>query len=216
MAAGISEKQIPVLKKLYLDEGLSMRQIAEHFGVTIDSVVYAMRKNGIPRRSPAETNSLLFQKKKPSFTKVKNLSRYALDLHIAGAMLYWGEGSKSIRGGTVDLANSDPAIIRTFLLFLRTSYILDEKRFRIYLYCYSNQDVQKLLKFWSSITAIPLEQFSRPYIREDFSSNGRVMRYGMIHVRYSDKKLLLDILQQVDRYKEKFCVGTQAVNEGSL
>lgn len=204
MTAAISENHIPLLKELYCDEGLSMREIAAQLRVTDDAVVYAMRKYNIHRRSLLETSRLRFQKKKPSFTKIKKLSPLAHDLRIAGCMLYWGEGAKSIRSATVDLANSDPDIIRTFLSFLRTNYILDEKKFRIYLYCYSNQNIQHLVKFWSEHTSIPLKQFSKPYVRKDFSLTARTMEYGMIHVRYSDKKLLLDILHQIDQFKGQF------------
>lgn len=41
-------------------------------------------------------------------------------LHVAGCMLYWGEGNK----GKNDLAitNSDPDLLRLFLRFLRECY----------------------------------------------------------------------------------------------
>src|SRR5688572_8816947 len=42
------------------------------------------------------------------------------ELHVAGCMLYWAEGSKS--KNSVQFVNSDPAMVRYFVAFLRTCY----------------------------------------------------------------------------------------------
>ncbi len=57
-----------------------------------------------------------------------------------------------------------------------------------------------------------MQQFSQPYIRKDFKKDGRKMKYGLVHIRYSDKKLLLEIENMVDYYIYKYCVGGRAVN----
>lgn len=94
-------------------------------------------------------------------------------------------------------------MIILFLLFLRRICHVDEKRIRCYLYCYSNQDVPSLIDYWSHITAIPREQFSKPYVRSDFDEKkAGKMKNDLIHVRYSDKKLLLALkgwIQDVPR-----------------
>lgn len=201
---------------LYHKKKLSMREISEKLNVSIDAVVYCMRKNKIPRRTFVETRALVFKNKKASFTRVKKFSRNTKDLEIVGAMLYWAEGYKSPKNNIVDFTNSDPWMIIIFLVFLRTVYNLDEKKFRIYLYCYKNQNVKKLIKFWSKITRIPINQFSKPYIRTDFREDGRKMENGMIHIRYSDKKLFLDIMNSISQYKKRFCVGGRAVKYKGL
>ena len=33
------------------------------------------------------------------------------------------------------------------------------------------------------------------------------MKYGLIHIRYMDKKLLVAVKQWIENYKEQFCVG---------
>lgn len=181
-----------------------MSDIAKYFGVSIDAVVYAMRKNKLPRRTFSEANKVLFEKKKPSFQIRGASSIKEKELHAAGAMLYWAEGHKSDKSGGIDFANSDPEMIRIFMSFLRSAYTLDEKRFRAFIYCYANQNISKLAAFWSRLTGIPKRQFTKPYIRDDFRQNGRVMQYGMIHVRYSDKKLLIDLKKRISEYKMKF------------
>ena len=81
---------------------------------------------------------------------------------------------------------------------------VDEKRLRMYLYCYANQDVEKIKKFWSKMTKISFSQITKPYIRQDYSlKRNREMKYGLIHIRYADKKLVRLILEWIDKYVEK-------------
>ena len=204
-----------LVKKLYIGQKLSMKKVSDKLGISIDAVLHCMRKNNISRRSFTEANAIVFQNKKLSFKEKVKLSEKEKKLKIAGLMLYWGEGYKSLLSHGVDFANSDPVMIKVFINFLRTVYGVDEKRFRILLYCYSNQNVPELINFWSKLTLIPKKQFSKPYIRTDFKENGRKMKYGMIHLRYADKKLLFSIMDAIDILKKE-CVGTQAVNGDGL
>ena len=42
------------------------------------------------------------------------------------------------------------------------------------------------------------------------------MPYGLVHIRYNDKKLLFLVKQWIKEYKDTHCVGTQVVNEDAL
>lgn len=192
-----------LIKNLYLDEKLSMREIAQKLGVSIDAVVYFMRKNKIPRRSLSETSAILFKNKKLSFQEKKKLPITEEKLKLTGLVLYWSEGYKTAKSSGVDFANSDPDMVYIFVKFLRTIYKVDEKRFRVLLYCYENQNIQSLIKFWSKLTGVSEKQFSKPYIRKDFKESDRKMKYGMVHIRYADKKLFLSIMKSIEEVKLK-------------
>lgn len=204
--SAIHDSKLETVKGLYYGELLSVPVIAKQLGVSQDSTYYFFRKHKIERRPAAEDRAIRFARKPLSFYK-QNLDTVELkELAAIGAMLYWGEGYKgSIEkpADTVDFANSDPQMISVFLNFLRTVYRPDEKRFRIYLYCYSDQDVGELIDFWTGRTGIPRSQVIKPYVRSDFREGGRKMRYGLIHIRYSDKKLLLDIKDMIEYYTRK-------------
>ncbi len=105
--------------------------------------------------------------------------------------MYWCEGSKRGDGKTVDFANSDPTLIILFLKFLRSLLHVQEKKLRCYLYCFANQDTDNLIDYWSSLIEIRKDQFTKPYVRGVYnpSKEGR-MPYGLLHIRYADKKLL--------------------------
>ncbi len=204
LMASIGQNKLRLIKRLYYQDCLSMRQVAGKMGVSIDALVYFMRHNDLERRSILEANNNLFRQKIPSFKIRKINSQISKDLSIAGTMLYWAEGYKGEKSTFVDLANSDPKMIRVFLNFLRTAYEVDEKKFRVLLYCYTDQDVAELKRFWSKVTKISIERFIKPYIRDDFRKDGRKMEHGLIHVRYIDKKLLLDIKSKISEFAEKF------------
>ncbi|KKP87950.1 MAG: hypothetical protein UR93_C0026G0006, partial [Berkelbacteria bacterium GW2011_GWA2_35_9] len=144
-------------------------------------------------------NYFNFVNKPLSYSIKKELTRKETKVKIAGLMVYWAEGSK--RGkNTVDLANSDPVMITLFLRLLREIYQVTESRLRVLVYCYSNQSVKKIISYWGKITNIPREQFSKPYIRNDYAQKqiGR-MPYGLIHIRYSDTKLLAQIKSDIGK-----------------
>ena len=115
--------------------------------------------------------------------------------------LYWGEGAKSLEAGVVDIANSDPAILKIFLRFLREIIGVEERRLRVYLYCFADQDVGALIGFWSEELGIPETQFTKPYVRDRFVSAKRRMPYGVAHVRYNEKRLLIHILSEIEVLK---------------
>ena len=201
--AQISNNQINLIRSLYWDKKLTALEISKRLGVGIDAVMYFMRKNKIKRRSLVEANAILFQNKKLSFNEQTKLSPYQKELKLTGLILYWGEGYKTDKSSGIDFANSDPDMIAIFIKFLRVIYRVDEKRFRILLYCYTDQDIKSLIKFWSELTNILPEQFSKPYVRKDFKENSRKMKYGMIHIRYADKKLFLCIMKSIEEVNLK-------------
>lgn len=190
-----------LIRHLYYKEGLSTIEIAAKLNVTPWVVLKFMKKNNLPRRSFKQANTKRFEKKPITFLLKKRLSRKEKELKIAGIMLYWAEGGKAIPENGVDLANSDPKMIKLFLRFLRDICGIDEKRLRVYLYCYADQDIDAIRKYWQQITDIHLSQFKKPYIRKDFlpQKSGR-MKYGLVHIRYYDKKLLLQIEDWVEKY----------------
>lgn len=197
----IPEKDSLRVRKFYYEDQLCMREIANLLGVSIDAVAYFMRKNGMQRRSFSEINKNQFEKKGASFSEKKKLNGKEDALKLAGTMLYWGEGYQSSSAKNVDFANSKPEMVRLFMKFLRVVCGINESKLRVYLYCYADQNVPEIMRFWSKETGIPQNQFTKPYIRTDFKKekSGK-MRYGLLHIRYYDKKLLLLIQKWIREY----------------
>ncbi len=162
-----------------------------------------MQKNNIPRRGYSEANYAHYDRYKPKFLIKKNINAKDEYLKIAGIMLYWAEGAK--HRYTVDFANSDSQMIKIFLRFLREICGIAESRLRIYLYAFSDQNIDELKKYWSRITQVPIAQFTKPYVRNvNPTLKDRRMPYGLIHIRYNDKKLLDCIMSWLRKYIENF------------
>ena len=199
VAALSSEQQIAAAS-LY-QTGKSAKQVADHFDVRLDAVMYALRKLNVPRRSIQESNRLRFEGKELSYRVKTNLTDADEALKLAAIMLYWAEGYKA-GGTTVDFANSDPDMVRIFIRFLREICGVEESKIRGHLYCYEGQDVGKIRRLWSKVLAIPESKFSKPYIKQGSpGSRGPRMLNGLVHVRYCDKKLLKQVLVWIEEYR---------------
>jgi hypothetical protein len=207
MSPATSKINISKLKQLYVKRGRSTLDLARYFRVSIDVIAYAMRKYGIARRNKKEASAWSFKNKKMTFKRrnIKGIKKITSELILA--MLYWGEGFKgneNSKMATLDFANSDPEMIALYMKAFRDLYEFEEKKLRVLLYCYSNQNIQNLITFWSKLTYIPKEQFSKPYIKSNSVVNARTMKYGLVHIRYNDKKLLLEIKNLIDCVKVKY------------
>ena len=187
----ITDEQEKIVKDSYCS-GMTGSQISDQIGVSLKQVYSSLRRQQVPRKSAREQNKILFDKKPLSYHFKENLSLSERELLIAAVMLYYGEGAKN--GVTVDLANSDEKIAKLFIKFLRQVCCVDEKRLRLYLYCFADQDQMMLINYWSSQLKVEKKQFTKPYVRSTLNRGARSMPHGVIHVRYSDKKLLEKIL----------------------
>ncbi|MDP2939087.1 MAG: hypothetical protein Q8O13_03265 [Candidatus Omnitrophota bacterium] len=186
------------VKNLYWDENCSVKEIAGKLGFSFWSVYSFMNTNNIHRRAPSEVNYAT-NKYKPQFKFKQNLNIPEQELKIAGIMLYWAEGT--LRNSTVDFANSNPQMIKIFLKFLREICGVNEERLRVYLYAYSYHQIEKIKLYWSKVTNVPLNQFTKPYIRNGNPNlSQRKLPYGLIHIRYNDKRLLGTIKFWIDEY----------------
>ena len=160
--------------------------------VSVKQVYDSLRRQDIPRKSIVEQNKLRFRRSPLSFEFKEKFSPKERDLLVAGLMLYYGEGAKT--GHTVDFANSDPMLLGLFLKFLKDICGIDEKKLRFYLYCFSDQKSKSLIRFWCSHLGVEPGQFTKPYVRSTLNKGKRTMANGVLHIRYSDKRLLEKIL----------------------
>ncbi len=175
--------------------GRSTPAIARETGVAIHTVYRILRRAKVRMRSQTEQNKLRFLQTPKTYSIVSKLTPPQRHLQIAALMLYWGEGAKT--GNTVDLANSSMPAIKLFLKFLREICQIDENKLRFYLYCFSEDSPTGLINYWAKALKVSKNQFTKPYVRQNQGTRlNRTMPQGVIHIRYSDKKLLEEILTE--------------------
>lgn len=182
--------------------GLSVKQIADNLGIGYSRIRYSLDKQSIPRRNHSKASRMLHLTKfgREQSNVKDNLTAEEEKLRIMGIMLYWGEGTKA--GNSVAFSNSDPDMIIIFLKFLREICRVDEKRLRLLLHLYLDQNEINMKHFWSNITDISLSQFSKTFIhKQKRGTYKKISRYGTISLRYSDKELLNTINNWLAEYR---------------
>jgi hypothetical protein len=109
------------------------------------------------------------------------------------ALLYGCEGSKTERGRVV-FVNSDPELIRFFLFLFRTSFSIDESKFRALVHMHGYHNEEKQIQFWSDITKIPMQQFTRSFRKKNGGKNIRVSYQGCVSIRYGSADIQKELI----------------------
>ncbi len=115
---------------------------------------------------------------------IKDIGKFTKrDLFMFGIGLYTGEGSKT--DGLVRAVNSDPEIIKTFILWFKKILNLQNINFSIRIHMYPDNDPEKVIAFWMKEIGLPKSVFSKPYIdaridkkRKNFGK----LPYGTAHL----------------------------------
>lgn len=150
--------------------GATMPAIAAELGVSKASVSLWTRDVPFvagPRRVRARGPNALQQRKAAEIEELRAEGARRIgelsdrEFLVAGAALYAGEGAK--RDGRVRFANSDPALVRFFLAWLRRFHEIDESRLRVQLYLHDGLDLQAAIDHWSAVCDVPSDQFIKPY-----------------------------------------------------
>ena len=125
---------------------MSVKEIARLVGVAPSSVSLWVRDvpltadqlESLRQRNPAYNRQLRGANRNAERGRARRidyqeegraLARRREALHVAGVMLYWAEGSKS--RNSIQFVNSDPAMTRLFVDFLRTYYEVTTEAFRL-------------------------------------------------------------------------------------
>lgn len=131
------------------------------------------------------------------------------ELFIAGLMLYWGEGTKCRTDG-LSVSNTDPSVIKFFIHWAERVFSVRIEKMRVHIQLYSDMNIKKEISYWSKITKIPTDQFTKPYIKQ--SSSKRINHkggfgHGTCNVRINNvflgEKTMMGLKAISDYYNER-------------
>ncbi|MBU2109657.1 helix-turn-helix domain-containing protein [Patescibacteria group bacterium] len=162
-------------------KGKSYSQIKKIIGVSKSTLSYWLKDHPLseerirelksdPRRIEKYRATRLRQKQE-RFNKVyekekKNTRPFSKrDLFIAGLFLYWGEGGKT-KYSELCVSNTNPAVIKFFLKWLKESLNVPKEKIKIRLHLYRDMSIKKEINFWAKELTIPKNQFRKPYIKK--------------------------------------------------
>ncbi len=166
---------------------------------------------GLLHRNKNQT-ALAIQRKNDQRLRAKKMigSVSKRELFLIGIALYWAEGYKrpifkdgrELTHHPVGLTNSDPDLIKLFLRFLRESCDVPEAKIHADVRIYEHMNEKQLLAFWSKVTNIRKERFSKFYYGVSKSSLGKrpfnILPFGTIQIRVNDTKLFHTIMGWID------------------
>jgi len=131
------------------------------------------------------------------------------DIFILGLGLYWGEGAKRYNS-TLSVSNTDPAIIKFFILWLNKTLSVPKEKLKVHLQLYSDMDIKKEIEFWSKTTGISEKQFIKPYIKESslkaINHKGG-FGHGTCNVKIGNVALYEKILMAIKTIADKYSMG---------
>jgi hypothetical protein len=131
-------------------------------------------------------------------SQIKKLS--PREILLIGAALYWAEGYKRpiIKNGkertfhTISFSNTDPQMIKGFIAFLKNTLEVPESKIYVSIRIFEHISEKEAFQYWQKITALPIENFRKPYYGISKSSLGKRpynrLPYGTIQVTVGDTK----------------------------
>lgn len=165
----------------------------------------------IGRHLAVEANRQKIEQWKES---IRNSVRHFENIHLKNpklgklicGLLYLCEGSKYPSSQSMTFGNSDPKVIVAFLNLLRTCFRIREDKLRCRIMPRWDQNINKLQRFWSKITKIPLCQFYKT--KADNRTKGiKTMRkdyMGVCALTYCDTTLQFELQAIGERIIEKW------------
>ena len=191
------------LNSLYVDQKKSAHDIARELGCSENKVNYWLAKHGIEKRSISDAIYLKHNPTGDPFL-IKSVHSHE-DAFISGLGLglYWGEGTKRNKT-SVRLGNTDPYLIKAFLLFLRRRYQIDESRLRFSLQIFTDMNQKTEERFWSNFLGIPSRQFYKT-INTRSGSIGTYReksKHGVLTIYFGNRKLRDMLISEIERIKE--------------
>jgi hypothetical protein len=168
--------------------GLSVREIEQQLGVARSSVSAWVRDVEL---TPAQRERLLtrtpprgvrtdFRRNRQLYQEAgRAVAQRGEPLHAIGCMLFWAEGSKTLN--TAQITNSDPALLRLAVRFLRAYFDVPDEKFRVLcnLFVDHVDEQHRVEQFWLDTLALPASCLTKTIIN----------RYSRLSKRTRDGKL---------------------------
>lgn len=186
------------LQHLYSAKQMSMNEISHFLNCSIHTVVYWMKFYNISRRSRSDAAYIKANPNGNPFMIKKNLTQTEIFLFGLGIGIYWGEGTK-VAPHSVRVANSDPAILRTFIRFLKIICQIKPDRLHFSIVAFQNSDISIVKDYWSKQLEIPDTSFGT-IVRIPPQGRGTYKKksvHGVCTVTFSNIKLKKWVMDQI-------------------
>jgi transcriptional regulator with XRE-family HTH domain len=207
-------------RRLRRNEELSLNEICRRLGVSKGSVSVWVRDIELTPEQKAElerqhyayraqanggaTNARKFRDIRIQYQEQGRAKARERDpLHIAGCMLYSGEGTK--HKNRLALTNSDPDMMKFYVRFLREGLHVQDEEMTLHIHCYvgNNIDQEQIEAFWLELLGLPRTCLRKTMVNFQPSSSdqkGRKLLYGVCKLAVGRTQLVQHVLGAIQEY----------------
>ncbi len=185
------------LREIKLSDELTQKIYSRGKQKSIEALIKRNKEQTVIAKEKALKIRGTFSKDIGQITKEK--------LFYLGLALYIGEGYKRGSEGAawkcVDVANSDPDVIRIMMRFFRECCDVEDKNFRIYLSLHDKKSEEMAIDYWVRQTGLKKENFIKTSFAQASSTKYKYPRrlvYGTIHIRIYNTELFHQIIGWID------------------
>ena len=209
-------------RQLRHEQGLPINEIARIVGVSKSSVscwvrdieLTAAQRERLRAMNPAYNRQLNGSKtiaersranRRAAQEHGRALAQRREPLHVAGCMLYWGEGAKSPKT-QVCFSNSDPAMVKLFIRFLRNYFDIQPADIRISCHLFADhlERQRQVERYWLDVAGLPIQSLRKSvvnvYSRSSKRKRVNKLPYGTCQVVLSRVHVLQSILGSIQEY----------------
>lgn len=192
-----------MLEQLYIRDKKSVHDISKTSNCSEGKINYWLQKYCIPKRSISEAVYAMNNPSGDPFSFYIPQTKNEMFLFGLGLGLYWGEGTKrNLR--TVRLGNTDPYLVKAFLIFLRKIYGIDNSKLHFALQIFTDMNQKKEEKFWREFLNIDAKQFYKT-INTRSGSIGTYRtksEHGVLTIYFGNKKLRDILIGEIEKLKK--------------
>jgi hypothetical protein len=194
-------------------EGRSVKEIAKLVGISQSSASVWVRdirltddqRDALFERAQRLRNrsrSAHFRARRLAFQEQgRALARRNNPGHAAGCMLYWAEGAKS--RNAMQFVNSDPAMVRYFVQFIRTHFGTPDEAFRLDCNLFADHVERQLEieQFWLDTLRLPASCLRKSTVNVySKHSQKKLLPYGTVRVCIHSTRVIQSIYGSIQEY----------------
>ena len=222
MFSKVKTRERELARKLRREDGLPINEIARRVGVSKSSVSLWVRDIELTGDQIAALRLMnpAYNRQLSGWTKVaerhranrvaaqesgRALARRCEPLHLAGCMLYWGEGAKG-PPNQVCFSNSDPEMVRLFVTSLKEYFEIRDSDIRISCHLFADhlQRQREIERYWLDVAGVPDESLRKSvvnlYSRSSKRKRVNKLPNGTCQVVLSRVLVLQSILGSIQEY----------------
>jgi transposase-like protein len=124
-------------------------------------------------------------------------------LHLAGCMLYWGEGTKA--RNSLQMSNSDAGMLVFYMRFLRESLKVNSDQIVLRIFCYlgNGSSTEDIESYWLQKLQLPQSCLRKTKVNVQTISSqqkGRKLVYGTCEISVHETRLIQHVLGAIQEY----------------